>query len=100
MIKLGLGKWNNIPCTQAELALMQPHYTTGIDGMNALLPDRAQGPIFAQAAKMGLRETRFWQLDEDRVLRALYPNSSVSGVRERLTHRKIPAIKHRVSAQL
>lgn len=97
VIKLGLGKWNNIPWTQAELALMKAHYRKGIGGINALLPDRTQGAIFAQAAKMGLTETQFWQPDEDRVLRALYPDYGVSGVRERLPHRTISSIKHRVT---
>lgn len=95
--KLSLGKWHNRPWTEAEQALMRTCYRNGIDEMKALLPGRTREAIFAQAGKMGLTETRLWQPDEDRVLRALYPESGVAGVREGLPHRTIPAIKHRVT---
>lgn len=47
---------------------------------------------------MELTEVRFWQSVEDRVLRNIYPEGGVPGVRERFPHRTIPAIKHRVKA--
>lgn len=47
---------------------------------------------------MELTEARFWQSVEDRVLRNIYPEGGVPGVRERFPHRTIPAIKHRVKA--
>lgn len=76
---------------------MQEHYSKGIDEIKVLLPGRTREAIFAQAGKMGLTENRFWQPDEDRVLRALYPESGVAGVREELPHRTILAIKYRVT---
>ena len=81
-----------------KLALMRAHYKKGIDGMTLLLPERTRGAIVAQAGKMGLTEARLWQPDEDRVLREIYPEGGVPGVRERLPYRTIPAIKHRVKA--
>lgn len=95
--KLDLGKWHNVPWTETELALMRAHYKKGIDGMTLLLPERTRGAIVAQAGKMGLTEARLWQPDEDRVLREIYPEGGVPGVRERLPHRTVPAIKHRVT---
>lgn len=95
--KLELGKWQNVPWTETELALMRAHYKKGIDGMTLLLPERTRGAIVAQAGKMGLTDTRFWQPDEDSVLREVYPEGGVPGVRERLPHRTVPAIKHRVT---
>lgn len=95
VVKLALGKWHNRFWTTAELALMQEHYSKGIDEIKVLLPERTREAIFAQAGKMGLTEPRLWRPDEDRVLRALYPESGVMRVRERLPHRTIPAIKHR-----
>lgn len=95
--KLELGKWHNVPWTEMELALMRVHYKKGIDGMTLLLSERTRGAIVAQAGKMGLTEARLWQPDEDRVLREVYPEGGVPGVRERLPHRTIPAIKHRVT---
>jgi len=65
--------------------------------MTLLLPERTRGAIVAQAGKMGLTKVRLWQPDEDRVLREIYPEGGVPGVRERLPHRTIPAIKHRVT---
>lgn len=97
VVKLDLGTWKNRPWTEMEQALMQEHYSEGIDEINVLLPGRTREAIFAQACKMGLTETRFWQPDEDRVLRALYPEFGVAKVREMLPHRTIPAIKHRVT---
>lgn len=97
VVKLDLGKWKSRSWTEMELALMQEHYRKGINEIKTLLPGRTREAIFAQAGKMGLTETRFWQPDEDRVLREIYPQSGVPGVRERLPHRSAPAIKHRVT---
>ncbi|WPA29262.1 hypothetical protein R1Q26_05960 [Klebsiella quasipneumoniae] len=96
--KLDLGQWRNVPWTEAELALMRAHYKKGIDGMKLLLPERSRGAIVAQAGKMGLTEARLWLPDEDRVLREIYSESGVAGVREKLPHRTIPAIKHRAAS--
>ncbi|WP_258316783.1 hypothetical protein [Klebsiella variicola] len=96
VVKLDLGTGKNRPWTEMELVLMQAHYSKGIDKIKVLLPDRTREAIFAQAGKMGLTEARIWQPVEDRVLRDIYPEGGVPGVRERLPHRTIPAIKHRV----
>ncbi|HGN9109571.1 TPA: hypothetical protein ACK1J9_001545 [Enterobacter hormaechei] len=98
MVKLDLGTWKNRPWSEMELVLMQAHYIKGIDKIKVLLPDRTREAIFAQAGKMGLSEARLWQPVEDRGLRDIYPEGGVSGVRERLPHRTIPAIKHGVKA--
>lgn len=98
VVKLNLGTWKNRPWSEMELVLMQAHYSKGIDKIKASLPDRTREAIFAQAGKMGLTEARLWQPVEDRVLRDIYPEGGVPGVRERLPHRTLPAIKHRVKA--
>jgi len=98
VVKFGLGTWKNRSWTEREKVLMQAHYSKGIDKIKVLLPDRTREAIFAQAGKMGLTEPRLWQPVEDRVLRDIYPGGGVPGVRERLHHRTIPAIKHRVKA--
>lgn len=98
VVKFNLGTGKNRPWSERELVLMQAHYSKGIDKIKASLPDRTREAIFAQAGKMGLTEARLWQPVEDRVLRDIYPEGGVSGVRERLPHRTIPAIKHRVKA--
>lgn len=69
---------------------MQAHYSKGIDKIKASLPDRTREAIFAQAGKMGLTEALLWQPVEDCVLRDIYPERGVPGVRERLPHRTIP----------
>ncbi|MCT4702679.1 hypothetical protein MUA02_12485 [Enterobacteriaceae bacterium H20N1] len=79
-----------------EQALMLAHHRKGIDGMKALLPGHTRRATFARAGKMGLTETRLWQSDEDDLLRELYPALGISGVREKLPHRTISWIKHRV----
>ncbi|MGU9756283.1 hypothetical protein ACV1BL_01685 [Serratia marcescens] len=66
--RLELGKWHNVPWTEAELALMRAHYKKVIDGMKLLLPERTRGAIVVQAEKMGLTGTRLWLPDEDRVI--------------------------------
>ncbi|WP_233628684.1 hypothetical protein [Citrobacter amalonaticus] len=98
VVKFDLGTGKNRPWSERELVLMQAHYSKGIDKINASLPDRTREAIFAQAGKMGLTEARLWQPVEDCVLRDIYPDGGVPGVRERLPHRTIPAIKHRVKA--
>lgn len=98
VVKFDLGTGKNRPWSERGLVLMQAHYSKGIDKIKALLPDRTREAIFAQAGKMGLTEPRLWQPVEDRVLRDIYPEGGVPGVRERLPHRTIPAIKHRVKA--
>ena len=98
VVKFDLGTGKNRPWSEWELVLMQAHYIKGIDKINASLPDRTREAIFAQAGKMGLTEARLWQPVEDCVLRDIYPERGVPGVRERLPHRTIPAIKHRVKA--
>ncbi|WP_267432448.1 hypothetical protein [Erwinia psidii] len=98
VVKFGLGTWKNRPWSEREQVLMQAHYSKGIDKIKALLPDRTWEAIFAQAGKMGLTETRFWLPDEDRVLRAIYPESGSRAVQEKLPHRTIPAIKHRATS--
>lgn len=98
VVKFDLGTWKNRPWSKRERMLMQAHYSKGIDKIKALLPARTREAIFAQAGKMGLTEPRIWQPDEDRLLRAIYPESGVSGVREKLPHRTIPAIKHRATS--
>ncbi|MGQ6230853.1 DUF2931 family protein [Serratia sp. IR-2025] len=75
-----------------------PYIDKGINKIKASLPDRTREAIFAQAGKMGLTELRLWQPVEDGVLRDIYPEGGVPGVREGLPHRTIPAIKHRVKA--
>ncbi|EEJ3565707.1 hypothetical protein AA437_002263 [Salmonella enterica subsp. enterica] len=64
-------------------------------GWRGICVERTRDAVFVQAGKMGLTETRTWQPDEDRVLSALYLVSGPRGVRERLPHRTLPAIKHR-----
>lgn len=98
VVKFDLGPGKNRPWSERELVLMQAHYSKGIDKIKASLPDRTREAIFAQAGKMGLIEARLWQPVQDRVLRDIYPEGGVTGVRERLPHRTIPAIKHRVKA--
>lgn len=98
VVKFDLGKWKNRPWSEKEQVLMQEHYSKGIDKIKALLPARTREAIFAQAGKMELTEPRFWQPDEDSLLRAIYPESGACGVQEKLPHRTIPAIKHRVKA--
>lgn len=98
VVKFDLGTGKNRPWSERELVLMQSHYSKGIDKIKASLPDRTREAIFAQAGKMGLTEARLWQPVEDRVLRDIYPEGGVQGVREKLPHRTIPAIKHRVKA--
>lgn len=98
VVKFDLGTWKNRPWSEMELVLMQVHYSKGIDKIKALLPARTWEAIFAWAGKMGLTEARLWQPVEDRVLRNIYPEGGVPGVRERFPHRTSPAIKHRVKA--
>lgn len=98
VVKFGLGTWKNRSWTEREKVLMQAHYSKGIDKINASLPDRTREAIFAQAGKMGLTEARLWQPDEDSLLKALYPESGAHGVKEKLPHRTIPAIKHRATS--
>lgn len=98
VVKFGLGTWKNRPWTESELMLMQAHYSKGIDKIKALLPARTREAIFAQAGKMGLTEPRLWQPDEDSLLRAIYPESGARGVKEKLPHRTLPAIKHRATS--
>jgi len=98
VVKFDLGTGHNVPWTEAELALMRVHYKKGIDGMTLLLPERSRGAIVVQAGKMGLTEARFWQPDEDSLLKAIYPESGARGVKEKLPHRTSPAIKHRVTS--
>lgn len=98
VVKFDLGTGKNRPWSERELVFMQAPYSKGIDKIKASLPDRTREAIFAQAGKMGLTEARLWQPVEDRVLRDIYPEGGVTGVRERLPHRTIPAIKHRVKA--
>lgn len=98
VVKFDLGTGKNRPWSERELVFMPAHYSKGIDKIKASLPDRTREAIFAQAGKMGLTEARLWQPVEDRVLRDIYPEGGVTGVRERLPHRTIPAIKHRVKA--
>ncbi|HFQ9142010.1 TPA: sigma factor-like helix-turn-helix DNA-binding protein [Enterobacter cancerogenus] len=98
VVKFDLGTWKNRSWTERELMLMQAHYSKGIDKIKALLPDRTREAIFAQAGKMGLTEPRFWQPDEDSLLRAIYPESGARGVQNMLPHRTIPAIKHRATS--
>lgn len=97
VLQLDLGTWKNRPWTEMEQVLMQAHYSKGINKIKALLPDRTREAIFAQAGKMELTETRLWQPDEDSLLRAIYPESGARGVKEKLPHRTIPAIKHRAT---
>lgn len=97
VVKFDLGTWKNRPWSERELVLMLAHYSEGIDKIKALLPDRTREAIFAQAGKMGLTEPRLWQHDEDSLLKAIYPESGARGVKEKLPHRTIPAIKHRVT---
>jgi len=98
VVKFDLGTWKNRPWTEMELVLMQAHYSKGIDKIKVLLPDRTRETIFAQAGKMGLTKPRLWQPDEDSLLRAIYPESGARGVKEKLPHRTIPAIKHRITS--
>lgn len=98
VVKFGLGTWKNRPWTESELMLMQAHYSKGIDKIKALLPARTREAIFAQAGKMRLTKPRLWQPDEDSLLRAIYPESGARGVKEKLPHRTIPAIKHRATS--
>ncbi|MBE3287112.1 hypothetical protein [Enterobacter cloacae complex sp. P31C] len=98
VVKFDLGTGKNRPCSERELVFMQAHYSKGIDKIKASLPDRTREAIFAQTGKMGLTEARLWQPVEDRVLRDIYPEGGVTGVWERLPHRTIPTIKHRVKA--
>lgn len=98
VVKFDLGTWKNRPWTERELMLMEAHYSKGIDKIKALLPARTREAIFSQARKMGLTEPRLWQPDEDSLLRAIYPESGARGVKEKLPHRTIPAIKHRATS--
>lgn len=95
VVKLKLGKGQNLSWTEPELAVMQTHYGAGIDKMMMLLPERTRGAIFAQSALMGLSVTHPWQADELQILRQWYPKIGTKVINY-LPDRTVPAIKGQV----